>query len=47
MVTARQLCLAGFVVLGSAACAGRQNNAEGMIPVARKLDYRWQVYGCY
>ena len=37
MVTARQLCLAGFVVIGSAACAGRQKPVEGMIPVAKSI----------
>jgi hypothetical protein len=37
MVKARQLCLAGFVLLGSTACAGRQNAAEDMIPVAKAI----------
>src|SRR3954471_13105015 len=37
MVKARQLCLAGFFLLGSAACAGRQKAAEDMIPVARAI----------
>jgi hypothetical protein len=37
MVKARQLCLAGFVFLGSTACAGRQRAAEGMIPVAKAI----------
>jgi hypothetical protein len=36
MVTARQLCFAGFV-LGSAACAGRQKAGEDMIPVAKTI----------
>ena len=30
MVEARQLGFAGFVLLGSAACAGRQKVAEGL-----------------
>src|SRR3954470_246746 len=34
MLKARQLCLAGFFLLGSAACAGRQKAAANMIPVA-------------
>jgi hypothetical protein len=37
MVKARQLCLAGFFVLGSTACASRQKAAEGMIPVAKAI----------
>jgi hypothetical protein len=37
MVKARQLCLAGFLFLGSAACAGRQKAAEDMIPVAKSI----------
>ena len=37
MVKARQLCLAGFFLLGSAACAGRQKAAENMIPVAKAI----------
>jgi len=37
MVKARQLCLAGFVLLGSTACAGRKKAAEGMIPVAKAI----------
>jgi hypothetical protein len=37
MVKARQLCLAGFLFLGSTACAGRQKAAEGMIPVAKAI----------
>jgi hypothetical protein len=37
MLKARQLCLAGFFVLGSAACAGRQKADEGMIPVAKAI----------
>ena len=37
MVKARQLCLVGFFVLGSKACAGRQKAAEGMIPVAKAI----------
>ena len=37
MVKARQLCLAGFWLLGSMACAGRQKAAEGMIPVAKAI----------
>jgi len=37
MVKAKQLCLAGFVLLGSTACAGRQKAAEGMIPVAKAI----------
>ena len=36
MVKARQLCLAGFFVIGSAACAGRQKAAD-MIPVAKSI----------
>src|SRR5882724_13063473 len=37
MVKARQLCLAGFVLFGSTACAGRQKAVEGMIPVAKAI----------
>lgn len=37
MVKARQLCLAGFFLVGSTACAGRQKAAEGMIPVAKAI----------
>jgi hypothetical protein len=37
MVKARQLCLAGFFLLGSTACAGRQKAAENMIPVAKAI----------
>ena len=37
MVKARQLCLAGFFLLGPAACAGRKKAAEGMIPVAKAI----------
>jgi hypothetical protein len=37
MVKARQLYLAGFFLLGSTACAGRQKAAEGMIPVAKAI----------
>ncbi len=37
MVKARQLCLAGFFLLGSTACAGRQKAAEDMIPVAKAI----------
>jgi hypothetical protein len=33
----RQLCLTGFFLLGSAACAGRQKAAEDMIPVAKNI----------
>jgi hypothetical protein len=37
MVKARQLCLAGFFLLRSTACAGRQKAAEDMIPVAKAI----------
>jgi hypothetical protein len=37
MVKVRQLCLAGFCLLGSAACAGRQKAAEDIIPVAKAI----------
>jgi len=37
MVKARQLCLAGLFVLGSAACPGRKNADEDMIPVAKAI----------
>ena len=37
MVKARQLCLVGFFVLGSAACDARQKAAEDMIPVAKAI----------
>jgi len=37
MVKARQLCLAGFFLLHSTACAGRQKAAEDMIPVAKAI----------
>jgi hypothetical protein len=38
MVKARQLCLAGFFLLGSAACDDKgQKTAEGMIPVAKAI----------
>lgn len=37
MVKARQLCLVGFCLLGSTACAGRQKAVEGMIPVAKAI----------
>ena len=37
MVKAIQLCLAGFCLFGSTACAGRQKAAEGMIPVAKSI----------
>src|SRR5678815_4986633 len=37
MVKARQLCSAGFILLGSAACAVPQNAAEDMIPVATSI----------
>ena len=37
MVTARQLCSAGFLLLGSAACTDRQKAAEDMIPVASAI----------
>lgn len=37
MVRARQLCLASFFLLGSAACAGRQKTANDMIPVAKSI----------
>ncbi len=36
MVKATQLCVVGFL-LGSAACAGRQKAAEGMIPLAKAI----------
>src|SRR6266480_2688507 len=36
MFKATQLCVAVFVLLGSAACGGRQK-AEGMIPVAKNI----------
>ncbi len=36
MVKIRQLCFAGFCLLGSA-CAGRQKAAEDMIPVAKAI----------
>src|SRR5437016_8961478 len=36
MVKATQLCVAVFVLLGSAACGGRQK-AEAMIPVAKNI----------
>jgi hypothetical protein len=37
MVKARQLCLAGFFVLGSMACAGWQKAPEDMIPVVKAI----------
>src|SRR5688572_30465773 len=37
MVNARQLCLAGFFLLGSAACLGQQETAADMIPVAKNI----------
>jgi len=37
MVKARQLCLAGFSVIGSVACASPQKAAEGMVPVAKGI----------
>jgi hypothetical protein len=37
MVDARQLCFAGFVLLGSAACPGQKKAAEDMIPVAKAI----------
>jgi len=37
MVKARQLCLAGCLLLGSTACAGQQKAAEDMIPVAKAI----------
>jgi hypothetical protein len=37
MVKTTQRCLAGLVVLGSAACAGRQKAGEDMIPVAKNI----------
>jgi hypothetical protein len=37
MVKARQLCLVGLFLLGSAACAGRQKTPTGMIPVAKAI----------
>ena len=38
MVKARQLCLASFFLLGSAACAGKGQKAdEDMIPVAKAI----------
>ena len=37
MVETRQLCLAVFVLLGSAACAGRHKSTDGMIPVAKAI----------
>src|ERR1041384_1375235 len=37
MVKARQLCLVGFFLLRSTACAGRQKAAEDMIPVAKAI----------
>jgi hypothetical protein len=37
MVSATQLCLAGFAVLGATACAGRQNAADELIPVAKAV----------
>jgi hypothetical protein len=37
MVKTRQLCLAGFFLLGSAACAARPEAAADMIPVAKSI----------
>src|SRR5262249_15461370 len=37
MGNAKQLCLAGFFLLGSAACVGRQETPEDMIPVAKSI----------
>jgi hypothetical protein len=37
MVKTIQLCLAGFCLLRSTACAGRQKAAEDMIPVAKAI----------
>ena len=37
MVEARQLVAAGLFLFGSAACAGRQKAAEGVIPVAKRI----------
>jgi hypothetical protein len=37
MVNARQLCLASFFVIASAACAGRQKAAADMVPVAKSI----------
>lgn len=37
MVRARQLCFAGFCLLGSAACVSRPEAAEDMIPVAKSI----------
>ena len=37
MVKASQLCLAGFFLLGSTACAGQQKAGEGMIPAAKAI----------
>jgi len=37
MVNARQLCLAGFLLLRLTACAGRQKAGEDMIPVAKAI----------
>jgi hypothetical protein len=37
MLKARQLCLAGFFLVGSATCADRQKPAKDMIPVAKAI----------
>jgi hypothetical protein len=37
MVNARQRCLVGLFLLGSAACAGPQKPAEVMVPVAKSI----------